>query len=196
MSVQAQSLTKPGVEVSGNINARGTVTGAITQIGGGALSFANGGIGGQSAGSIGIGGQNARVGGVAGTVRANQINANGTVTGTITQLRVGALEGANEQLVSVGSVSNTEGNNINVTGNVAGIVSQIGGSLASGLNAQVLQVGGVDEVRANNINARGSLNGVSSQVTVEGVGGCQPANRHDRRCPPGRRQQPEPRWAP
>ena len=86
------------------------------------------------------------MGGVAGIVQASRINASGTVNGAITQLRAGALEGGNEQLVSIGSVSNTTANNVTATGTVTGIVLQSGGSAASGFNLQALQVGGVDEI--------------------------------------------------
>ena len=165
VAVQAQSLTKPGVE-AGNIDARGTVNGAINQVGGGTLVLLNGRGGRDLApggGSIISGGQNVRVGGVAGIVQASRINASGTVNGAITQLRAGALEGGNEQLVSIGSVSNTTANNVTATGTVTGIVLQSGGSAASGFNLQALQVGGVDDVKANNVNATGTLTGTADR---------------------------------
>src|SRR5919198_5916084 len=65
---ESGSLTKPAVNVQGNINARGTVNGTITQVGGGAGNFLNGvanpRIGGN--GNHIDGGQAARVGGVGG----------------------------------------------------------------------------------------------------------------------------------
>lgn len=170
--VQAQSLTQPGVSVAGNVNARGTVNGAITQIGGGVLSFSNGtGLGPRSPGASAsaFGGQSARVGGVAGVVSANRIDANGTVNGAITQLRVGVAEGGNEQLAAVGSVSNTTANNVRVTGTASGAIVQVGAAVASGLNVQALQIGSVTDVDANNINATGTLIGASTQINAEAI---------------------------
>ena len=74
---------EPGAVVVGNVNANGSVNGAITQIGGGAAAFANGRGGRDLApggGSILGGGQNARVGGVSGEIQANRMTTYATAT--------------------------------------------------------------------------------------------------------------------
>jgi len=167
-------LCRPDAAVTGNINARGTVNGAITQIGGGALSFFNGASSNRfqvGADGSALGGQHARVGGVAGAVTANRIDANGTVNGAITQVRLGVADGGNEQLAAVGSVSNTTANNIRVTGTATGAITQVGATVAAGANVQALQIGSVTEVEANNINATGTLVGASTQISADALAG-------------------------
>jgi hypothetical protein len=49
-------------------------------------------------------------------VSANRIDAEGTVGGAINQFRLGVAEGGNQQLASIGSVSDSTANNITASG--------------------------------------------------------------------------------